>query len=124
MIPTTATKIKDLKVGDLFIISDGTFRVLSVGPNPGTPSMTEVRVAPKPGSHLTSYSTGHNALVQVIREGSVSPTHVVVDTLDGYTFDRDVNGPFTLVTATAFATEYNGYLKVPTYKVFAFTLVA
>lgn len=53
----------------------------------------------------------------------VAPTHVVVDTQDGYTYSADVKGPFTLETATAFADFRNSVSRASTYRVFALTAV-
>lgn len=43
---------------------------------------------------------------------------VVIDTADGYTFDADAEGKFTVESAKAFAESRNAELVTPTYRVF------
>lgn len=57
-------------------------------------------------------------------ERPVAPGAVAVDTSHGYVFSSGEDGvPFTTESAATFAAERNVALLVPTYKVYALTLV-
>jgi len=57
-------------------------------------------------------------------ERPIAPEAVAVDTSHGYVFSNGEDGvPFTVKAAATFAAGRNVGLKVPTYKVYALTLV-
>ena len=121
MKTTINSLAREVKVGDT-ITRDGVTHYVVTGIGAEKHNHLKIHITGRSITYLVLHQNDRVGIT--VDDGLVAPSHVVVDTLDGFTFSKDINGElFTLVTARAFAVERNIASKTPSYRVFALRLL-